>query len=111
MARAGSRGVTGARGSQGPVGPSDGFAVTVKPQQNLSAGDDTQIAQLSLTVSGSYIVTATTSLAGNASNNLNLASCTLLQNANPVAQAAADAPPGPGGLQPNGRAHGRGEHE
>ena len=93
------------------MGPSDGFAVTAKPQQNLSAGDDTKIAQLSLTVSGSYIVTATTSLAGNASNNLNFATCTLLQNANPIAAGTRRLPPGLGGLQPDDRAHGRGRHE
>jgi hypothetical protein len=68
--------------------------INVAPQQQLAAGSDTKIAQLSLTVDGSYIVTAATELAGNASASLNLASCTLLQNANPVANGSADLPPG-----------------
>jgi hypothetical protein len=40
---------------------------------------------LSLTVGGSYIITAATSLAGNASSNPNFANCSVLQNSNPVA--------------------------
>lgn len=87
-------GSTGATGGQGPAGPSDGFVINVPQQQGLTAGSDTRIAQLSLTLSGSYIVTAATELAGNASTSLNLASCTLLQNANPVAVGSADLPPG-----------------
>jgi hypothetical protein len=66
--------------------------INVPQQQQLPAGADTRIAQLSLTVGGSYILTAATELAGNASPNLNLASCTLLQNANPVANGSADLP-------------------
>jgi hypothetical protein len=68
--------------------------IKVPQQQGLTAGSDTRIAQLSLNVGGSYIVTAATELAGNASASLNLASCTLLQNANPVAVGSADLPPG-----------------
>jgi hypothetical protein len=90
----GPRGSTGATGGQGPAGPSDGFVINVPQQQGLTAGSDTRIAQLSLNVGGSYIVTAATELAGNASASLNLASCTLLQNANPVAVGSADLPPG-----------------
>ena len=90
----GPRGSTGARGGQGPAGPSDGFVIKVPQQLGLTAGSDTRIAQLSLNVGGSYIVTAATELAGNASASLNLASCTLLQNANPVAVGSADLPPG-----------------
>jgi hypothetical protein len=95
--RRGPRGFSGPRGStgaQGPAGPSDGFVINVPQQQGLTAGSDTRIAQLSLNVGGSYIVTAATELAGNASGSLNLASCTLLQNANPVAVGSADLPPG-----------------
>jgi hypothetical protein len=96
----GSRGFTGPRGSkgatggQGPAAPSDGFVINVPQQQGLTAGSDTRIAQLSLNVGGSYILTAATELAGNASTSLNLASCTLLQNANPVAVGSAELPPG-----------------
>ncbi len=90
----GFRGPRGSRGGQGPAGPSDGFVINVPQQQGLTAGTDTRIAQLSLTVGGSYIVTAATELAGNASSSLDLASCTLLQNANPVAVGSADLPPG-----------------
>jgi hypothetical protein len=89
----GRRGLAGAPGRQGPVGPSDGFVINVPQQQGLTAGSDTRIAQLTLNVPGSYIVTAATELAGNASKSLNLASCTLLQNANPVADGSADLPP------------------
>ena len=89
----GPPGATGATGGQGPAGPSDGFVINVPQQQGLAAGSDTKIAQLSLNVGGSYILTAATELAGNASNSLNLASCTLLQNANPVAVGSADLPP------------------
>ena len=95
--RRGPRGFSGPRGStggQGPAGPSDGFVINVPQQQGLTAGSDTRIAQLSLNVGGSYIVTAATELAGNASGSLNLASCTLLQNATPVAVGSADLPPG-----------------
>jgi hypothetical protein len=91
----GFRGSTGARGGQGVQGvpgPSDGFVINVPAQQALSAGNDTRIAQLTLSVGGSYIVTAATALAGNASNNLNLASCSLLQNSNPVGSGSADLP-------------------
>jgi hypothetical protein len=90
----GLRGFKGATGGQGPAGPSDGFVINVPQQQGLAAGSDTRIAQLSLNVGGSYIVTAATELAGNASTSLNLASCTLLQNSNPVADGSADLPPG-----------------
>ena len=90
----GSTGLRGSTGGQGPAGPSDGFVINVPQQQGLTAGSDTRIAQLSLNVGGSYIVTAVTELAGNASASLNLASCTLLQNANPVAVGSADLPPG-----------------
>ena len=68
--------------------------INVPQQQGLTAGSDTRIAQLSLSVGGSYILTAATELAGNASTTLNLASCTLLQNANPVAVGSADLPGG-----------------
>jgi hypothetical protein len=88
----GSRGFKGATGGQGPAGPSDGFVINVPQQQGLTAGSDTRIAQLSLKVGGSYILTAATELAGNASPTTNLASCTLLQNANPVAVGSADLP-------------------
>jgi hypothetical protein len=90
---AGPPGSTGATGGQGPAGPSDGFVINVPQQQGLTAGSDTRIAQLSLNLGGSYIITAATELAGNASTSLNLASCTLLQNANPVAVGSADLPP------------------
>ena len=89
----GPAGPPGSTGGQGPAGPSDGFVINVPQQQGLTAGSDTRIAQLSLNVGGSYIVTAATELAGNASASLNLASCTLLQNANPVAVGSADLPP------------------
>ncbi len=88
----GPRGYRGYRGYRGPAGPSDGFVINVAPQQRLDAGSDTKVAQLSLTVRGSYIVTAATELAGNAATTLNLASCTLLQNSNPVAEGSADLP-------------------
>jgi len=92
VASRGPRGPRGPRGFRGATGPSDGFAISVPQQQPLSAGTDTRIAQLSLTVRGSYIVTAETSLAGNASPDTNLAGCTLLQNSNPVASGTANLP-------------------
>ncbi len=52
--------------------------------------EDTRVAQLRLTIGGSYIVTAAAELAGNAGSDLNLASCTLLQNSNPVASGSAN---------------------
>ncbi len=93
IASRGPRGPRGPRGARGATGPSDGFVINVPQQQHLSGGTDTRIAQLSLTVRGSYIVTAATALAGNAASDLNLANCTLLQNANPVASGSADLPP------------------
>jgi hypothetical protein len=68
--------------------------INVPQQQGLTAGSDTKIGQLTLNVGGAYIVTAATQLAGNASSALNLASCTLLQNSNPVAVGSADLPAG-----------------
>jgi hypothetical protein len=90
----GRRGPRGFRGPRGLTGPSDGFVINVPQQQELTAGSDTRVAQLSLNIRGSYIVTAATELAGNASSSLNLALCTLLQNSNPVAEGSADLPSG-----------------
>ena len=84
----------GPRGPRGATGPSDGFVISVPQQQPLSAGNDTRIAQLRLTIRGSYIVTAAAALAGNAGSELNLASCTLLQNSNPVTSGSASLQPG-----------------
>jgi hypothetical protein len=92
VASRGPRGPRGPRGSRGATGPSDGFVINVPQQQPMSGGDDTRIAQLSLTVRGSYIVTAATTLAGNAGTPDNFTSCTLLQNANPVGAGTADLP-------------------
>ncbi len=91
----GFRGFTGQRGGPGipgAAGPSDGFVTNAPDKQSLSAGNDTRLAQLSLSIGGSYIVTAETSLAGNASPDTNLASCTLLQNSNPVGSGTANLP-------------------
>ena len=87
----GFTGKTGARGQAGAPGPSNGFVVSVPQTQPLVAGDDTTVVQLSLPASGSFVVTAATSL-GNATTSENPVSCTLLQNANPVGAAAANLP-------------------
>ncbi len=87
----GPRGPRGFTGKTGPQGPSDGFVVNVPQAQSLTPGDDTVVAQLTLPASGSFVVSASTSL-GNATTNPNPVSCTLLQNANPIGEAAADLP-------------------
>ena len=87
----GVRGATGGRGAQGPAGPSDGFIARATQQQGLTTDTDTKIVQLSLTVGGTYIVTATTELAGNAGGT-NEVGCDLLQNANPVGHGSANLP-------------------
>jgi hypothetical protein len=87
-----SRGPRGPRGFRGATGPSDGFVINVPAKQSMSGGEDTRIAQLTLNVRGSYIVTAATELGGSAGNDTNLTICTLLQNANPVGSGSADLP-------------------
>jgi hypothetical protein len=88
----GLRGLTGPRGNPGAPGPSDGFVINVPQEQPMSGGTDTRLAQLSLTVGGSYIVTAATELGGSAGGDNNFISCTLLQNSNPVGAGSAEPP-------------------
>jgi hypothetical protein len=92
VASRGPRGPRGPRGFRGATGPSDGFVIDVPQQQSMTGGNDTRIAQLSLTVRGSYIVTAASTLAGNAGTPDNFTTCTLLQNSNPVGAGTDDLP-------------------
>lgn len=88
----GPRGFTGARGAPGAPGPSDGFVVNVTDPQTMSGGTDTRIAQLSLSIPGSYIVTAAAEIGGSAGGMDNYTICNLLQNSNPVAQGSVEPP-------------------
>jgi hypothetical protein len=90
----GPRGFTGKQGPAGPpgaIGPSDGYVTRVPASQSMPAGQDTQLAHLSLTPNSSYIVTAATELGG-ASATAGLVSCTLLENFNPLATGSANLP-------------------
>ncbi len=87
----GFTGRTGASGPQGPTGPSDGFVITASTSQPLTGGNDTPLAQLTLPAGATFIVTASTTL-GNSTSVENPASCTLLQNSNPIGGGSADLP-------------------
>lgn len=81
----------GPRGPRGATGPSDAFVINgLQNQLQLTPGTDTRLIQLRLTLHGSYIVTASTELAGNAAPGENVTSCTLLQNSNPVGEGASN---------------------
>ena len=97
VAHAGSAGPADSPALAAPKVPPDRPTALSSPSSRSStwrAGEDTKVAQLSLTVGGSYIITASTSLAGNASLNDNFVTCTLLQNANPVGVGTALLAPG-----------------
>lgn len=89
--RTGATGRQGIQGIQGPVGPSEGFVTRNVAPASLTSGNDTTIAQLSLTPERSYIVTAATELGNNAAT-VNLINCTLLENFNPIASGSAALP-------------------
>jgi hypothetical protein len=82
---------TATKGKRGPRGPSDGYVKRLPAATTLTANTDTTVAQLFLSPGSKYIVTAATEL-GNNTGTANLASCTLLENFNPIGHGSAYLP-------------------
>ena len=85
----GPTGATGTTGTTGVTGPSDGFVKRELEQQDLPAGTDTPVVQLSLPPDSNYIVTVATEL-GNNTTTAGFVSCTLLESNNPIGGGSAN---------------------